>query len=100
LTAPDAATIVGASGNPFLPGKLVMKIRPIVVGMVVSLVLPLAGASARAVYDPGLNRAGAGVDLDRSAAYSAENYGRAGGKGGKGGKGSGGKGSKSPSKPR
>jgi hypothetical protein len=71
-----------------------MKIRPIVIGMLASLVLPLAGASARAVYDPALNQAGAGVDLDRGAAYAAENYGRAGGKG------SGGKGSKSPSKPR
>ena len=84
-----------------------MKLRPIVIGMLAALVLPLAGASARTVNDPGLNQAGAGIDLERGAAYTAENFGRAKGKGGKGGKGSkgskggkGSKGSKSPCKPR
>jgi hypothetical protein len=52
-----------------------MKIKPIVIAMVASLVLPLAGANARAVFDPGLNQAGAGADLER-AAQTAENFGR------------------------
>ena len=50
-----------------------MKIRPIVVGMAAWLVLPLAGASARAVFDPGLNQAGVPIS---SAAPTAENFGR------------------------
>jgi hypothetical protein len=53
-----------------------MIIRPIVIAMVAWLVLPLAGANARAVFDPGLNQAGAGVDLERGAAHTAENFGR------------------------
>ena len=53
-----------------------MKIRPIVIAMVAGLVLPLAGANARAVFDPGLNQAGAGADLERDAAHTAENFGR------------------------
>ena len=53
-----------------------MKIRPVVIGMVAWLLLPLAGASAPAVSDPGLNQAGAGADLQRGAAYPAENFGR------------------------
>ena len=53
-----------------------MKIRPIVIAMVAWLVLPLAGANARAVFDPGLNQAGAGADLGRGAAHTAENFGR------------------------
>jgi len=53
-----------------------MKIRPIVIGMAAWLLLPLAGANARAVFDPGLNQAGAGADLGRGAAPSAENFGR------------------------
>ena len=53
-----------------------MKIRPIVIAMAAWLVLPLAGANARAVFDPGLNQAGAGADLERGAAHSAENFGR------------------------
>jgi hypothetical protein len=53
-----------------------MKIRPIVIAMAAWLVLPLAGANARAVFDPGLNRAGAGADLQRRATHTAENFGR------------------------
>jgi hypothetical protein len=53
-----------------------MKIRPIVIGMVAWLVLPLAGANVRAVFDPGLNQAGAGADLERGVAHTAENFGR------------------------
>ena len=53
-----------------------MKIRPIVIAMVAWLLLPLAGANARAVFDPGLNQAGAGADLERGAAQTAENFGR------------------------
>jgi hypothetical protein len=53
-----------------------MKIRPIVIAMVAGLVLPLAGANARAVFDPGLNQVGAGADLKRGAAHPAENFGR------------------------
>jgi hypothetical protein len=53
-----------------------MKIRPIVIGMVAGLILPLIGANAQAVFDPGLNPAGAGADLERGAAPSAENFGR------------------------
>jgi hypothetical protein len=53
-----------------------MKIRPIVIAMAACLVLPLAGANARAVFDPGLNQAGAGADLERGAAQTAENFGR------------------------
>jgi len=44
--------------------------------MVAWLLLPLAGASAPAVSDPGLNQAGAGADLLRGAAQTAENFGR------------------------
>ena len=54
-----------------------MKIRPIVIGMAAWLLLPLAGANARAVFDPGLHQAGAGADLERGAAQTAENFGRA-----------------------
>jgi hypothetical protein len=53
-----------------------MKIKPVVIGMVAWLLLPLAGANAPAVSDPGLNQAGAGADLQRGAAYPAENFGR------------------------
>ena len=53
-----------------------MKIRPMVIAMAAWLVLPLAGANARAVFDPGLNQAGAGADLERGAAHSTENFGR------------------------
>jgi hypothetical protein len=53
-----------------------MKIRPIVIVMVAGLLLPLAGANARAVFDPGLIQAGAGADLERGAAHTAENFGR------------------------
>ena len=53
-----------------------MKIRPIVIVMVAGLLLPLAGANARAIFDPGLIQAGAGADLGRGAAPTAENFGR------------------------
>jgi hypothetical protein len=53
-----------------------MRIRLIVIAMAASVVLPLAGANARAVFDPGLNQAGAGADLERGAAQTAENFGR------------------------
>ena len=53
-----------------------MKIRPIVIAMVAGLLLPLAGANARAVFDPGLTQAGAGADLERGAVQTAENFGR------------------------
>ena len=53
-----------------------MKIRPIVIAMAAWLLLPLAGASAPAVSDPGLHQAGAGADLQRGAAHPAENFGR------------------------
>ena len=50
-----------------------MKIRPIVIATVAGLLLPLAGANARAVFDPGLNQAGVPIS---SAAPTAENFGR------------------------
>ena len=53
-----------------------MKIRPIVIGMAAWLLLPLAGANARAVFDSGLNQAGAGANLERGSAPTAENFGR------------------------
>ena len=53
-----------------------MKIKPVVIGMVAWLLLPLAGANAPAVSDPGLSHAGAGADLQRGAAHPAENFGR------------------------
>ena len=40
------------------------------------MLLPLAGANAPAVSDPGLNQAGAGADLQRGAEQTAENFGR------------------------
>jgi hypothetical protein len=53
-----------------------MKIRPIIIGMAACLVLPLAGANARAGFNPGLNQAGAGADLERGVTHTAENFGR------------------------
>jgi len=50
-----------------------MKIGPLVIAMVAGLLLPLAGANARAVFDPGLNQAGVPIS---SAARTAENFGR------------------------
>jgi hypothetical protein len=83
-----------------------MKIRPIVIAMVAWLVLPLAGANAKAVFDPGLNQAGAGADLTRGATHTAENFGRTEDEGNKDPKGDpcddgdhGGQCDKSPSKP-
>jgi hypothetical protein len=55
---------------------MVMKIRPIIIAMVAGLLPALAGANARAVFDPGLTQAGAGADLARGAAQTAENFGR------------------------
>jgi hypothetical protein len=77
LTEPDVMIIVSQRiREPAALGEMVMKIRPIVIAMVAGLVLPLAGANARAIFDPGLNQAGAGADLQRGAAHSAENFGR------------------------
>ena len=53
-----------------------MKIRPIVIAMVAWLVLPLAGANARAVFDPGLIHVGAGADLQRGVGQIAEKFNR------------------------
>jgi hypothetical protein len=53
-----------------------MKIRPIVIGMVAGLILPLIGANAQAVFDPGLSPTGAGADLQRGFAHTVENFGR------------------------
>ena len=53
-----------------------MKVRLILIGMAAGLVLPLAAANAGAVLDPGLTQAGAGTDLQRGAAPTAENFGR------------------------
>ena len=53
-----------------------MKIKPVIIGMVAWLLLPLAGANAPAVSDPGLNQAGVGADLARGATHPAENFGR------------------------
>ena|ERR1700730_8762172 len=51
-----------------------MKIRPIIIGLAASMILPLA-ASAGAVFEPGLIQAGAGIELERGLA-PAENFGR------------------------
>jgi hypothetical protein len=61
-----------------------MKVGLALIGMVAGLVLPLAAANARAVLDPGLNQAGAGADLERGAAPTAENFGRNEGDGNQG----------------
>jgi hypothetical protein len=76
LTAPDVTAIVSTSGNSLALGEIVMKIRPIIIGMVACLVLPLAGANARAGSNPGLYQAGAGADLERGVTHTAENFGR------------------------
>jgi hypothetical protein len=52
-----------------------MKIRSIIIGLVAGMILPLAGANAGAVFDPGLNQAGAATDLARGVAPTAENFG-------------------------
>ena len=51
-----------------------MKLRLIFIGMAAGLLLPLAAANAGAVFDPGLNQVGAGIDLARGAAPIADNY--------------------------
>ena len=71
-----------------------MKITPIIIGMAASLILPLAGATARTVADPGLQSSGAGVVLGGAAANDVILRRRGGGHGSHGSKGS-----KSPSKP-
>ncbi len=75
-----------------------MKIKPILIGLVVSLVLPLVGANARSVTDPGRNLSGASADLLSGVVQTDENFKRGSGKGSCGSKGS--NGSKSPSKPK
>jgi hypothetical protein len=75
LTAPDVTTIV--RNYALAVGETAMKIRPIVIGMIAWFVLPLASANATAVvFDPGLNQSGAGADLERGIAHTAENFGR------------------------
>jgi hypothetical protein len=59
--------------EPLARGEIAMKIRPMVIAMVAGLLLPLAGATARAVFDPGLNQAGVPIS---SAAHTAVNFGR------------------------
>ena len=49
-----------------------MKIRPIVLGMVVCFVLPMAGSNAGVVFDVGLNQASAGANFERGAVNTAE----------------------------
>jgi hypothetical protein len=51
-----------------------VKLRLILIGMTAGLLLPLAGANAGAVFDPGLSQVGASTDLGRGAAPIAENY--------------------------
>jgi hypothetical protein len=53
-----------------------MKFRLILLAMAAGLVLPLVAADAGALFDPGLNRAGAGAGLERGLAPTAENFGR------------------------
>jgi hypothetical protein len=53
-----------------------MKVRLILLGTVAGLVLPLAAANGRAIFDSGLYQAGAGADLGRGAAPIAGNFGR------------------------
>jgi hypothetical protein len=47
-----------------------MNVRLILIGMVAGLVLPLAAANARVVFDPGLTQTGAGADLERGTTPS------------------------------
>ena len=51
-----------------------MKFRPIIIGLVACFVLPLAGANARIVFEPGLNSVGAGADLPRGVGQMAEKF--------------------------
>ena len=53
-----------------------MKIIASVIGMGACLVLALASANAGAVLGPGLNQGSAGVNLQRGAVHTAENFGR------------------------
>ena len=53
-----------------------MKVRLTLIGMVAGLALPMAVANARAVFDPGANRAGSSANLERGAVPTAENFGR------------------------
>src|ERR1700674_244413 len=51
-----------------------MKVRLILTGMIAGLLVPLAAANGGTVFNPGLNQAGAGIDLARGAAPIADNY--------------------------
>ena len=51
-----------------------MKVRLILIGMVAGLLLPLAAANARTVFDPGLTQSGAGADVVRGTTPSAGNF--------------------------
>jgi len=62
--------------KPARAREIIMKVRLTLIGMAAGLVLPPATANAAAVVDPGLNRAGAGAELERGATPSAENFGR------------------------
>jgi hypothetical protein len=73
-----------------------MKFKPIVIGLAVSLLLPLVGANARSISDPGRNLSGSSADLLGGVVQTDENFRRNKGSS-KGSKGS--KCSKSPSKP-
>jgi hypothetical protein len=53
-----------------------MKIIASVIGMGACLVLALASANAGAVLSPGLNQGSAGVNLERGAMHTADNFGR------------------------
>ena len=51
-----------------------MTVRSILMGMVVGLVLPLAGANARAVIHPGLSATGGSADFERGVAPTAADF--------------------------
>jgi hypothetical protein len=53
-----------------------MNVRWILIAMVAGLVLPLAAANARTVFDPSLTPTGAGAEFERGAAPRAGNFGR------------------------
>src|ERR1700681_2962182 len=55
-------------------GEIDMKVRLILTGMIAGLLVPLAAANGGTVFNPGLNQAGAGIDLARGAAPIADNY--------------------------
>jgi hypothetical protein len=53
---------------------MVMKIRLILIGMMASLALPLAGADAATVFDSGLKQAAAGTSIEHGAARTGESF--------------------------